>query len=172
MPQRMRGWAALARALGLSPRPRLGDPASVARGSGRRRDSSPPLRGAGREVAGAAPLRHRRRGAVTCTNSAAERALGRDVGYGFHRNRGRQRDFVQFGEHLSHPVFRGLQGLRPFGSLILSDHPAGGSRRLRYSRIASLPCGASIRASCRDSGACFAFCLDAAALPRPQPAFS
>ena len=38
MPQRMRGWAALAWALGLSPRLRLGDPASGARGSGRRRD--------------------------------------------------------------------------------------------------------------------------------------
>ena len=56
-----------------------------------------------------APLRHRRRGDVPWANSAAEprdrglpkRALGRDVKYGFQRNRGRHRDFVQ-----SPPLFR------------------------------------------------------------------
>ena len=127
-----------------------------------------------------APLRHRRRGDVPWANSAAERAigglpkraLGRDVEYGFQRNRGRQRDFVQFGEHLSHPVFRGLQGLRPFGSLILSDHPAGGSRRLPYSRIASLPCGASIRASCRRFRRMFRILFRRGCLASPPTPFS
>ena len=63
----------MAAADGAALRRRLGSSASGARGAGRRRDSSPPLRGAEREVAGSVTPPP---GGVPCTNNAAERAIG------------------------------------------------------------------------------------------------
>ena len=56
-------------------RRRLGASAFGARGSGRRRDSSPPLRGSEREVAGAVMLPSS--SGVPWTSNAAERTIGR-----------------------------------------------------------------------------------------------